>query len=269
MASTGTPFETATSADGTAIAYQRRGGGHPVVLIGGAFGVRSTADALADVLAPHYTAVTYDRRGRGDSGDGDAYSVLHEVEDLAAVIDAAGGHAHVFGHSSGACLAVEASQRGVAIDRMALYEPPYIPDGVHPRPAADLAARLRELLREGRRDDAVALFQVEAIGLPPAMVEGFKSTPMWAGLTTLAHTLPYDVDLTGPGNVLPADRLGTIAVPTLVMVGTTGIAWMPVAARAVTAAIPGARLLTLDGLDHGGPNSHPDVLLPALRDFLR
>lgn len=261
-------FETARSADGTRIAFERRGAGPAVILIGGAFSDRSAGAPLATALAPYFTAVPYDRRGRGDSGDAAAYAVEREVEDLVAVIGAVGGHAAVFGHSSGACLALEAAARGVAIDRLALYEPPYIPDGIRSRPAADLAARVRALLREGRRDDAVALFQVEAIGLPPAMVEGFRSTPMWPGLTRVAHTLPYDLDVTGPGNILPVERLATVRVPTLVMVGRATFDWMPVAAREVAAAIPGARVAEFDGLDHGAPGTHPEALIPALRAFL-
>jgi pimeloyl-ACP methyl ester carboxylesterase len=100
------------------------------------------------------------------------------------------------------------------------------------------------------------------------MVEGFKATPMWPGLTRLAHTIPYDVEVTGPGNVLPAGRLGAIRVPTLVMAGTAGSDWMLPGARALVAAIPGARLAALEGMDHGAPGSHPEVLLAVLREFL-
>lgn len=239
-----------------------------MILVGGAFSDRSAGIPLATALAPYVTAITVDRRGRGDSGDANAYAVEREIEDLAAVIGAVGGRAAVFGHSSGACLALEAAARGLPIDRLALYEPPYIPEGFRPRPGADLAARMRSLLREGRRDDVVELFQVEAIGLPLAVVQGFKATPMWPGLTRVAHTVPYDVDVTGPGNLLPADRLARITAPTLVMAGTAGFDWMLAGARAVVAAIPGARLQEFEGLDHGAPGSRPEALLPALRDFL-
>jgi pimeloyl-ACP methyl ester carboxylesterase len=260
-------FETATSADGTAIAFERHGHGRPVVLVGGAFSDRAVAAGLARVLAPHLTAVTYDRRGRGGSGDAGTYAVEREIEDLTAVIEATGGRAAAFGHSSGAILALEAARAGAPIDRVVAYEPPYIPGGF-PRPGADLAERLRALLRDDRRDGAVALFQTEAIGIPPQVIEGLRHSEMWAGLVGLAHTLPYDVEITGPGNVLDPDRLATIAVPVLVIAGTASMPWMLPGTRAVAAAIPGARHLELEGEDHGAPHAHPEALLLPILEFL-
>ncbi|MGO8687290.1 MAG: alpha/beta fold hydrolase [Candidatus Dormibacteria bacterium] len=260
-------FETATSADGTAIAFERRGQGPPLVLIGGAFATRASAAGLAALLAPHLTVVAYDRRGRGDSGDAGAYAVEREVEDLTALIRLLGGRARLFGHSSGGILALDAARSGAPVDRVAAYEPPFIPEGF-PRPGADLAERLRGLLAEGRRDDAVALFQSEAIGLPAPVIQGLRGTEMWAGLVALAHTLPYDVEITGPGNALPVELLAEIPVPTLVIAGTASMAWMLPGTRAVAAAIPGARHVTIEGVDHGAPQAHPERLLPVLRDFL-
>lgn len=259
--------ETVRSADGTEIAFQRSGHGQPVILIGGAFSNRQIFAGLADALSAQFTAVSYDRRGRGASGDTAPYAVDREVEDLGALIAGVGGRACLFGHSSGACLALEAALQGLTIDRVAAYEAPYIPDEVERRPGADLAGRLRALLQQGRRGDAVELFQTEAIGIPQAVVEGFKTTPMWAELTGLAHTLPYDVEITGPGNVLPARRLAAVPVPVLVMAGGAGIEWMPTAGRTLAATIPGARLAIFDRLDHGGPQAHPELLAPALVDF--
>jgi pimeloyl-ACP methyl ester carboxylesterase len=260
--------QTVRSADATEIAYQLTGGGEPVLLIGGAFSNRFTSQPLAAGLAAHYTVVSYDRRGRGASGDADAYAVEREIEDLAALIAGVGGSASLFGHSSGGCLALEGAAQGLPVNRVAVYEAPYIPDEIQRRPGADLSQRLRALVDQGRRGDAVALFQTEAIGMPAEMVEGFRATPMWAELTALAHTLPYDVDVTGPGNVLPAQRLATITVPVLVMVGSASFDWMRIGMRTLAATIPGARLAVLDGLDHGGPQSHPQALVPVLRDFL-
>lgn len=261
-----TAFETVRSADGTQIAFERGGDGHPLVLIGGAFSNRAVARGLAHVLAPHFTVVTYDRRGRGDSGDFDHYAVEREVEDLTAVIESVGGRAGVFGHSSGAILALEAARAGAPISAVAAYEPPYIPEGFH-RPAADLAARLRALIVADRGEDAVVLFQTEAIGIPAAAVEGFRHTEMWPGLVAVAHTLPYDMEIAGPGNVLPSERLAAISVPTLVIVGTASMPWMLPGTRAAAAAIPGARHLELAGEDHGTPGSHPDALLQPLVEF--
>jgi pimeloyl-ACP methyl ester carboxylesterase len=260
-------FETATSADGTPIAFTRSGHGRPAVLIGGAFSDRAAAAPLAAVMAPHFSVAVYDRRGHGDSGDSAVYAVEREVEDLHAVIERVGGRAAVVGHSSGAILGLEAARSHGPVERVVAYEPPYIVDG-RPRPADDLVERLRALLDAGRRDDAMALFQTEGVGIPAPVVEGFRQTAMWPGLVRLAHTLPYDVEITGPGNRLRPDHLAEVAVPALVIAGTAGFPWMMAGTRAAAAAIPGGRHLTLEGGDHGTPQSHPELLLPVLLDFL-
>ena len=147
-----TTLERVSSADGTQIALEVAGTGRPVVLIGGAFNDRTTMTGLARVLSRHYRAVIYDRRGRGDSDDVSAgYSVEREMEDLRAVIGH-GGTAALFGHSSGAVLALEAARRGLPVDRVAAYETPFIPDGSRPRPAPDVAGRLVSLVRAGDRE---------------------------------------------------------------------------------------------------------------------
>jgi pimeloyl-ACP methyl ester carboxylesterase len=259
-------FETVTSADGTPIAVERTGNGQPVILIGGAFNDRSTVAGLADVLAGDFTAVTYDRRGRGDSGDAATYAVEREIEDLAAVINYAGEPAGVFGHSSGAVLALEAASRGLAIRKVAVYEPSYVVEGTRPRPGDDLAGRLRARLGQGDRDGAVALFLTEGVGLPGEVIEGMRTSPMWSWFTGLAQTLPYDVTLCGPGMILPAERLVAIRVPVLAIGGGASPSWLPAAARAAADAIPAARYITLDGQDHGVLNQ-PDSLRSLLTGY--
>ena len=262
-----TTLKTVTSADGTPIAVDQTGDGPVVILIGGAFNDRSTVAGLAAVLAADLTAVTYDRRGRGDSGDSPNYAVEREVEDLAAVIGHVGGSVSVFGHSSGAVLALEAAERGVAIDRLAVYEPPYVTDGGRTRPADDVADRVTTLIRADRRDDAVTLFLTEGVGVPAELVEEMRASEMWGWFVGLAHTLPYDLAVCGPGSVLPADRLAAIKARTLAIGGSLSPAWLPAAARAVAYAIPGARYVSLEGQDHGVLNQ-PAALRSLLLDFL-
>jgi pimeloyl-ACP methyl ester carboxylesterase len=262
-----TNVETVTSADGTRIALERTGTGAPVILVGGAFNDRSTMAALAAVLAPDFTAITYDRRGRGGSGNNDrGFDVNREFDDLAAVIEAAGGTASVFGHSSGGVLAIEAALRGLPVGRLAVYEPSYIPGSARPQPGAGLYERLVELIGQDRRDDAVTLFQAEAVGLPAGMIEGMRASDFWAWFTGLAHTLPYDVALHGDYEP-PAGRLATLQVPTVAVDGSQSPEWVHTATRAVADAIPGARYITLDGQDHG-ILQHPEALRPVLSGFL-
>src|SRR5215207_10261317 len=142
---------TVLSNDVTAIAFERFGQGQPLIMVVGAFNTRSTGEPLAASLASHFTVFTYDRRGRGDSGDTIPYAIEREVEDLGALIGEAGGAAAVFGFSSGAILALNAAARGLPITRLALYDAPYVVGGDEP---VDHARRLAELVSAGRRGDA-------------------------------------------------------------------------------------------------------------------
>jgi pimeloyl-ACP methyl ester carboxylesterase len=263
-----TTLERVLSADGTRIALEVAGTGRPVVLIGGAFNDRTTMMGLARVLAPYYRAVIYDRRGRGDSGDVSAdYSAEREMEDLRAVIGHVGGTAALFGHSSGAVLALEAARCGLPVERVAGYETPFVPEGSRPRPAPDVAERLVSLVRAGDRDGATALFQTEVIGLPAEMVAGMRQSDMWGYLTGLAHSLPYDYALFETGCPVPAGRLTEMTVPVLAIAGSNTFPWLAQATEQVARAIPGGRFLSLEGQDHG-VLQQPEALLACLREFL-
>jgi pimeloyl-ACP methyl ester carboxylesterase len=253
-----------TSADGTTIAFDQSGAGAPVILVGGAFNDRTTVAGLAEVLATDFTTIAYDRRGRGASGDAPEYAMEREIEDIAALITHVGGSASVFGHSSGAVLALEAAAAGLPIDKVVAYEPPYATPE-HPRD--DVADQVRAQLASGDRDGAVATFLTVA-GTPPEMIEGMKQAPVWAWFTALAHTLPYDLTICGPGARPRADNLARIAVPTLLIGGGASPAELQSGARAAAALVPGARHETLAGQDHG-VLQYPESLRDLLVDFLK
>lgn len=254
-------METVQSADGTSIAVERSGDGPAVVVALGAFCDRSSSASLAAALAPGFTVYEYDRRGRGDSTDTQPYAVEREVEDLEAVIRAAGGSAYVYGHSSGACLALEAAARGVPITKLAAYEPPYAsPNGGLNAWAEALAA----LIADGRRDEAATRF-MQGSGTPPEVVEQRKASPYWPRMEALAHTLPYDAWLCNDG-IVPAERLAGSQIPTLALAGGNSSGWARDAGKAVAAAVPGGEYRVLPGQDHGVAD---DVIVPILRDFFR
>lgn len=265
-----TTVQTVRSADGTTIAYQAIGDGTPVILIGGAFNDRTTVAGLAAALAPHVTAISYDRRGRGDSTDnadqGD-HTVDREIEDLAAVIDNLGGNAGLFGHSSGGLLALEAALHGLPIDKVAVYEPSYIPDGTRPQPPADLLDHLKELISNADKDAAAALFLQEQVGVPAPMVNEMRTGQGWGFLTSLAHTLPYDVALSSPDR-LGANHLAAINIPTLAINGDQTWDWLQAGTQTIADLIPGARHAVLAGQDHGVLHN-PEALRPLLTDFFQ
>lgn len=256
-----------TSRDGTTLAVDTIGEGAAVILIGGAFNDRSTVAALAAALAPRFTAVTYDRRARGGSDDQSSdYAAQSEIDDLAAVIDYAGGRAGVFGHSSGAVLALEGVLYGLPIDRLAIYESPYVVDGNRPAPPADLLRRLMELLDAGDHDGATALFLRESVGLPPEMVHMMRGSEGWAFMAQQARSLPYDVVLHRPGLHLPKAELAGISIPTLASYGDNTWQWLITATQAVATAVPGTELAVLKGEDHA-VLQRPQTLSPILTEF--
>lgn len=257
-------METVRSADGTTIAFDRSGRGPALVLVPGALSDRSATAALAAALAPSFTVYGYDRRGRGASGDTAPYSLEREIEDLAAVLAEAGGSAMVFGHSSGAVLALEAASRGLPVSRLAVYEPPYIVEGTRARPAADLAGRVSALVSSGRRGDAVALFLVEAVQMPAQAVAAVRASPRWPGMEALAHTIAYDIAVVDDHG-MAVDRMTSIQIPTLALDGGASPAWARAAVRALAAAIPGARRVTLAGQNHA---ADPEVLAAVLVEHL-
>jgi hypothetical protein len=255
----------ARSADGTAIAFDRVGEGPPVVLVGGAFQVRSDPKLvhLAELLAPHHAVLTYDRRGRGDSGDTAPYAVAREVEDLEAVISAAGGWASVFGMSSGAVLALEAGAHGLGIGRLALYDPPFMVDERGPRPPADHRAQLERLISAGRRGDAVEFFITKVIGMPAEAVAPMRLAPIWSELEEVAPTLVYDAAVMGDYS-LPTERIASVAVTTLVVAGESGDPRLRRAARALWTVLPDVQHRTLEGQTH---DVDPQALAPLLERF--
>jgi len=263
-------MQTVTSKDGTAIAYDQAGHGPPLVLVDGALNSRAFGlnGPLAKILASRFTVVAYDRRGRGGSGDTPPYAAQREIEDLEAVIDAAGGAAYVYGISSGAGLALETACAVPAkVARLALYEVPFVVDDTRPPVPDDAAGRVSDLLARGRRGAAVRLFLREDSQVPAVFVAVMPLMPAWGRLKALAHTLPYDLTLMAgrqQGRPLPPGRWATLTAPTLVMAGGKSPAWLQNAARALADALPGARHQTLDGQTH---IVKPKPLAPVLADF--
>jgi pimeloyl-ACP methyl ester carboxylesterase len=268
-------MDTIRSLDGTAIAFDRSGTGEPLVLVGGAFSYRRYPGQvkLAGLLAERFTVYSYDRRGRGDSGDTPPYAPGREIEDLAAMISAAGGQAHVWGLSSGAVLALDAAAAGLPIRKLAVQEPPLVVDPADRRPPADMYQRLRVLIDAGKRGEAVRYFMVDGMGAPAFVPGLLRVMPgVWKKLTAVAHTLPYDallVDGYQAGRPLPPGQWAAAAMPALVMCGAEkeSPGFLRHAAAAVAAALPNASLVERNGLGHTKA-LNAKVIAATLTDFL-
>lgn len=259
---------TVQSKDGTKIAFEKTGNGPALILVDGALCYRAFGPTpkLVPLLTDRFTVYTYDRRGRGESGNADKYEVQREVDDLNAVIEAAGGSASVLGFSSGAALALEAANRGSKIERLALYEPPFIVDDSRTPTPPDFVPKLNEMLAEDRRGDAIRHF-LKLVGMPVIMVHAMRFFPGWRKLKGVAHTLPNDLAIVGEnqqGKALPTNRWLSANVPTVVMEGGKSPVWMRNSMKALADILPNAELKTLEGQTH---MVKPTVLAPVLKNL--
>lgn len=258
------------SKDGTRIAYDQSGEGPPLILVGGALSHRShpMPMGLATRLSEQFTVFNYDRRGRGDSGDTVPYAVEREIEDLDAVIDEAGGSAFVYGVSSGAILALKAANTlPTSIEKLAVYDPPFIIDDSRPPLPDDYVEQLEEAIAADDRGKAVEIFMTQALLVPEEHLEPMKNDPMWKDMERLAHTLAYDgtvVKDVMAGEPWPADTWASINSPTLVVCGGESEAFFHTAAKTLVADLADAEYRSLDGQGH---EVAPEALVPLLEAF--
>ncbi|MFI6871313.1 alpha/beta fold hydrolase [Nocardia sp. NPDC050406] len=270
-------METITTPSGVTLAFDRFVGGAAgtVILIGGAFGYRKFPKMveLAEKLADEYklTVINYDRRGRGDSTDSPGvYDVENEIEDIAALVAAAGGSAALFGWSSGAGLALRAANSGriPGITGVVAFEPPFVVNRQEFVPAKDLEVKLHQLVASGNRGKTVSFYMTKAMGVPRAFVAVMRLTPFWKELKATANSTPHDwavmKDFMRGESLRPADWAG-VTVPTLVLAGGSSGRLLRNGARAIAEVLPTAKHVEVAKLSH---NPKIDLLAPPAGEFL-
>jgi len=257
-------MSTLTSPDGTTIAYTRTGNGPPLILVDGAMCFRGAGpmDAMAALLQDGFTVFTYDRRGRGESTDTLPHAVEREIEDLAALVEVAGGPVGIYAMSSGGALALATAAATSGISRLALYEPPYVAEAGLQDRADEYTAELTAALAENRRGDAVAAF-MSYVGVPAPVVAGMRTQPGWDRFEAIAPTLAYDNELMA-GSLVPGDLTRSIVAPALVVTGGASPQFLRTAGKAVADALPYGVHTTLDGQTH---DVDAEALAPVLRAF--
>jgi pimeloyl-ACP methyl ester carboxylesterase len=265
------PTTTITSADGTPITYEKSGGGDAVIVVNTVAEDRAGLSGLAGLLAEHFTVYTYDRRSRGDSGDTQPYAPEREVEDLAAIVQAAGGRAALVSGSAGCVLCLDAATALVdRITRLYLFEPPFIVNDGRPPMPPDYVEHVESLVAAGDRSGAVEYFMTEALLIPAEYIEAMKADPSWASMERYAHTYGYDGRVcagTQTGAPLPRDRWRTDA-PILVTIGEESEAYFRDGARNLAELLPYVKIETLPGQDHAALWMAPESVAASARRFL-
>jgi pimeloyl-ACP methyl ester carboxylesterase len=255
-------MKTVTSKDGTLIAYEQMGTGPALIMVdpAGGFHVARPMQDLVPLLATRFTVFTYDRRGRGDSTDTLPYATDREVDDIAALIEAAGEPVFLYGFSSGAVLALMAAARGLAIKKIVLLEPP-LERYEHPLPQSPLEKEVAELVATGQRRAAYEHFSA-GIGVPAEIIASQRDVPYWPQLEAMAHTIVYDLTII---RSLPTPQLSTITTPTLVVDSAATGDFMHNWSTGTAEALPNGKSLTLTGDWHSVP---VDILAPKMIEFL-
>jgi len=255
------------SKDGTQIAYEKRGSGPAIVVVDGALCSRGfgPTSKLVPLLEKNFTVITYDRRGRNESGDTLPYAAEREIEDIDALIKVAGGPVYMVGFSSGAALVLNAAAKGLSIKKMVLYEAPYVMNMGGHNPPADAEGQLKIIIGADRRGDAVKFFMRDMVGMPAIFAAIMSLTPVWSKLKAVAHTLPYDAAIMN-GFTLPVELAKKVSIPALVMGGSKSPVSLRNAVQKLTENIPGAQSKFLQGQNH---NVSMKVLAPELINYFK
>lgn len=262
-------MNTVVSRDGTRIAYDRAGEGRPLLVVDGALCHRrfGPSGPLAKRLTGDFSVITYDRRGRGESTDTKPYSVEREIEDIEALIQAAGGSAYVYGVSSGGALALEAANMLTGIEKLAVYEAPFVVDDTRSAFPDRLIEDMEALLAAGKNGTAVKSF-MRLVGTPGLVVTVMHATPVWRKLKAVAPTLPYDfraIGDAGSGKPLRPERWHGIKAPTLVMDGGSSPDWIRNSMRQLSETLADhTQYRTLPGQTH---MLKPEAVAPELVRF--
>jgi pimeloyl-ACP methyl ester carboxylesterase len=262
----GFAMDYVTSKDGIRIAYKRRGRGQPLVLIHGAAADHTRWEPVLPGLEKQFTVYAVDRRGRGQSGDGDSYTISLEYEDVAAVVDSIPGPVDLLGHSYGAICSVEASLKTSNLRKLVLYEPP-IHTGAKKNSPPDSVDRMNSCLNSGEREKALLIFLGEIVGIPKEEMNVLRSLPSWSSRLASAHTIPREESSLGRYALKP-ERFSRMKTPTLLLLGGDSPPFFRVAIGTLKKVIPNSRIAIIPGQRHAAMDTAPELFLNKVVGFL-
>jgi len=258
--------ERAISKDGTTIAYWRSGEGPPLILVHGTSADHSRWRPVLPAFEEHFTVYAVDRRGRGDSGDSEDYSIEREFEDVATLVDSLGEPVNLLGHSYGAVCALEAALLTRNVRKLVLYEPGMNVTGEQIYPPGFID-RLDALLDAGDRDAVISTMFRELVGMPQEEVEYLRLLPAWQERVKAAHTVPRELRADEAYRFDP-ERFGDLGVPTLVLEGGGSPAFLKAADKAVNEALPNCRIVVMPGQGHAAMDTGTDLFTTEVVRFL-
>jgi pimeloyl-ACP methyl ester carboxylesterase len=253
------------SKDGTPLAFWRQGSGAALLLVHGGLCDHLAWHFVAPLLARHFAVWTFDRRGRGESGETQPWSFAREVEDIHALLGKIGEPVHLLGHSAGAILALSAASRGDQLRSLILYEPPFLVAGIREHPTPELLAHIEQLLVSGDSDQALRIAMRETADLTDGEIDAMQSSPGWKHLRGAARAIPNDWRIWQ--EPLEPDSLKNLTVPTLVLAGTESPAWIRAGALAVLNALPEGTFAELAGQGHSGMITAPELFAKIVGRF--
>ena len=247
--------------DGVRIACEVSGEGPPLVLVHGAGSARWSFDAVRPHLERQFTVIAIDRRGRGDSTDGEGYALEREFEDVATVVRDAGEGTLLMGHSYGGLVAAGAAGL-LELPRLALYEPAMGGELA----TADTIERWERLIADGDRDTVVRDFLRDLAGYDDEAIEELARSPVWEARRQIVPTLPRELRAELAHRFDAAGMAG-LAIPVLLLVGTESPAWALRSVAAHGEAIPGSETRRLAGQGHSANMTAPELLAAELERF--
>lgn len=258
-------MERAISNDGTPIAFQRSGEGPALVLVHGSTADHTRWARVLAALERHFTVYAMDRRGRGESGDAELYVLEREYEDVAAVVNAAGQHVNLLGHSYGGLCAMEAALRTSNLHKLVLYEPAFPVEGIEMYPHG-AREELQALLEQGDRDRLLVKLFRDIVGVPEKEIALLRAEPAWQGRLAAAHTVVRET--ADADYAFDPERFRKLTVPTLLLLGEKSPPFLKKPTERLASALPSSRVVVMPGQGHIAMTTAPELFLREVIGFL-